>query len=104
MNARSKGARTLSRREFVAVVAAGSAAVLSQPAGVLADAGKPAEKAGPKPSSAGAPKMTAAQQKEFDRQRKSTLETLKTIRDHAMPAGTEMASVFHARRAARMGR
>jgi len=104
MSARSKGARTLSRREFVAVVAAGSAAVLSQPAGVLADAAAPSGKARPKPAPAPAAKMTAAQQKEFDRQRKSTLETLKTIRDHAMPPGTEMAAVFRARRPAKKER
>jgi len=100
MSARSKGARTLSRREFVAVVAAGSAAVLSQPAGVLAET----EKARPKPAPSAGPKMMAAQQKEFDRQRKSTLGTLKTIRDHAMPPGTEMASVFRARRPAKKER
>ncbi len=104
MSARSKGERTLSRREFVAVVAAGSAAVLSQPAGVLAETAKPAGKAGARPAPAAEPKMTAAQQKEFDRQRQSTLETLKTIRDHAMPPGTEMASVFRARRPAKKGR
>lgn len=104
MSTRSPGARTLSRREFVAVVAAGSAAVLSRPADALADSASPAANARPKPAPAAGPKMTAAQQKEYDRQHKSTLETLKTIRDHAMPAGTEMASVFHARRAARKGR
>jgi hypothetical protein len=45
--------------------------------------------------------MTAAQRKEYDRQTKSTAETLKTIRDHAMPPGTEMASIFRARRPAK---
>lgn len=98
MSTRATGARTLSRRQFVAVVAAGSAAVLSQPAAVLADAAKPAAKSPPRPAPAAGPRMSAAQQKEFDRQRKSTLETLKTLRDHAMPPGTEMASVFRARR------
>jgi hypothetical protein len=47
--------------------------------------------------------MTAAQHKEFDRQKASTLDTLKVIRSHAMPPGTELASVFHARRPAKRG-
>lgn len=98
MSANEKDRRTLSRRRFVAVIAAGSAALASSPAGALAQAAGPAAKARPKPAPAAAPKMSAAQQKEFDRQRKSTLETVKTIRDHAMPPGTEMASVFRARR------
>lgn len=91
----------LSRRRFVAVLAAGSAALLAQPA-VAAAAAPPAAK--PKPASSpkpAAPAMSAAQRKEYDRQKASTLDTLKTIRAHVMPPGTEMASIFRARRPAK---
>lgn len=104
MSANEKNPRALSRRRFVAVMAAGSAALASAPAVAIAQAATPVAKARPKPAPAAAPKLSAAQQKEFDRQRKSTLETLKTIREHAMPPGTEMASVFRVRRPAKRGR
>jgi hypothetical protein len=104
VNDRPKRPAPLSRRRFVAVIAAGSAALLAQPAVSLPAAAPPAAK--PKPATAHkpappAPAMTAAQRKEYDRQTKSTAETLKTIRDHAMPPGTEMASIFRARRPAK---
>ena len=102
MNDRPKRLSRLSRRRFVAVIAAGSAALLAQPAVSLPAA--PPAGAKPKPAAPhkpAAPALTTAQRKEYDRQHKSTLETLKTIREHVMPPGTEMASIFRARRTAR---
>jgi hypothetical protein len=92
---------TLSRRRFVAVVAAGSAAILAQPAAAATAAAKAAAPAKKPPA---APAMTVVQRKEYDRQHASTLETLKAIRAHAMPAGTEMASVFRVRHPAKKAR
>lgn len=98
MNDRPRRPATLSRRRFVAVVAAGSAALLARPADAAAAAA-----AKPRPRAA-APVMTVVQRKEYDRQRAGTKATLDTIRAHVMPAGTEMASVFRARRPATKGR
>ena len=98
MNDGSKRPEQLSRRRFVAVIAAGSAALLAQPAMAATTAAKPKPTTPHKPA---APAMTAAQRKEYDRQHKSTLELLKTIREHVMPPGTEMASIFRARRPAK---
>jgi len=93
-----KSPERLSRRRFVAVLAAGSAALLAQPAVAAAPAAKPKPATAPKPA---APAITAAQRKEYDRQKASTLDTLKTIRAHVLPPGTEMASIFRARRPAK---
>lgn len=102
MNDRPKRPAPLSRRRFVAVIAAGSAALLAQPAVSLPAAPPPAAKPKPAtPHKTAAPAMTTAQRKEYDRQHKSTLDTLKTIRGHVMPPGTEMASIFRARRPAK---
>ena len=98
MNDGSKRPEQLSRRRFVAVIAAGSAALLAQPALAATTTAKPKPATTHKPA---APAMTAAQRKEYDRQHKSTLELLKTIREHVMPPGTEMASIFRARRPAK---
>jgi hypothetical protein len=88
----------VSRRRFVAVVAAGSAAFLARPAAAVAAVAKTAQ------PRAKAPDMTVVQRKEYDRQRTGTLDMLKVIRAHAMPPGTEMASVFRARRPAKKAR
>jgi hypothetical protein len=92
----------MSRRRFVAVMAAGSAALIARPAAAATAASKAASQA--RPHAAAAPALSVAQRKEIERQRAATLDTLKTIRGHAMPAGTEMASVFHARRPAKKER
>lgn len=76
---------TLTRRRFVTLVAAGSAALMASPL-----AAAPAR---PAPRRAAAV-MAEPDRKEFERQRKSTLETLAVLRKHAMAPGTEMASVF----------
>lgn len=109
MNDRPRKPVAVSRRRFVAVMAAGSAALLARPAAAVAAtaaAAKPRTATGTRPRAA-APAgaaMSAAQRKEYDRQKASTLETLKAIRGHAMPPGTEMASVFRARRPTRKER
>jgi hypothetical protein len=90
----------VSRRRFVAVVAAGSAALLARPAAAVAAAARSTHARTAAPA---APGMTPAQRKEYDRQRTGTLDTLKAIRSHVMPPGTEMASVFHARRPVKKG-
>jgi hypothetical protein len=86
MKDRPKGS-TLTRRRFVTMVAAGSAALIAAPA-YAATATRPAR------AHAGAAVMTEPERKEFERQRRATLDTLAVIRKHAMPPGTEMASVF----------
>lgn len=102
MSARPEGSKKLSRRRFVAVMAAGSAALLARPVAVAAATApaKPRPAPGTAPRAA-APAMTAAQRKEYDRQKKSIVDAVEVLRTHAMPAGTEMASVFRARRPAR---
>ncbi len=89
----------LSRRRFVSMVAAGSAALLAAPAAgaALAPAARTAKRAA-------TAAVVAADRKEFVRQQVSTLETLRAIRKHAMPPGTEMASVFRPLRAPSQGR
>jgi hypothetical protein len=89
MNAGAKKSTVLTRRRFVTLVAAGSAALLASPAlAATAKHGAPAGRATPA-------SLGPADRKEFLRQRASTNDTLKTIRGHAMGPGTEMAGVFH---------
>lgn len=87
----------LSRRKFVTLIAAGSAALLAQPLASLAatkrkGAGHAAAAAHAKPGAA--TPAASKNEKEFQRQRASTLDTLKVIRAHKLPAGTEPAFVF----------
>lgn len=104
MRAKSAGSKRISRRRFVAVMAAGSAALLARPAAAVAAAAAPVKpRAATKPRAA-APAMTAAQRKEYDRQLKATADAVRVIRAHAMPPGTEMASVFRVRRPSRTER
>jgi len=91
----------LSRRRFVALVAAGSAALIAAPSGagrIAAAAARPARPAPPERT------LGAASRRELARQRRSTLETLRTLRAHPMPPGTEMAGIFRARRPAKRER
>jgi DMSO/TMAO reductase YedYZ molybdopterin-dependent catalytic subunit len=99
MKARPKKPDTMSRRRFVAMVAAGSAALLAAPA-----AGAPAHR-GAKPKAAAAPAMpmSADVRREYLRQQKATLDTLQVIRKHAMPPGTELAAIFRPIKPARRG-
>lgn len=114
MKDRPQGAK-LSRRRFVTMVAAGSAAVIASPL-AAAESAAPARRTPiakppmrPKvPSAPIAPVPNAGldevSQKELERQKQSTLDTLATIRKHAMPAGTELGFVFRPLRPSRKGR
>ena len=96
---RGEAARTrLSRRRFVTLVAAGSAGALAT--GPVPGAG--AQEAPEKPVAQ--PAAPTAAEKEFERQKKSTLATLKTIRDYALPPGGDLAVVFRPLRATRRTR
>jgi len=108
---RQSGADALSRRRFVALVAAGSASVLST--GVSGAAAKkstkpaakvPATKPTATPAPAPAKPAPSAEQKEFDRQKASTQTTLKTIRDYPLPPGGDLAVVFRPLRQPKKGR
>lgn len=74
----------ISRRRFVGLLAAGSAA-LAVPGGAGAAAA----------AAAGATAdLSPADRRELQRQKTSTHAVLETIRNHAMPPGTELAGVF----------
>ena len=107
-----KSPAAISRRRFVGLLAASSAALLArsasaedpmaaQPADETPVPAKPAaKKPAPKPVAA---TLTPAQ-KEFDRQRASTLATAKTIREFPLSPGGELGVTFRPMRAARRGR
>jgi hypothetical protein len=88
----------LSRRRFVTLVAAGSAAFVASPIAAVTPAVRRRASAAPKPATA---TLSEADRREIARQRKSTADTLTVIRKHAMPPGTEMAAIFRPRRSAR---
>jgi hypothetical protein len=93
---RTRSSRTAakSRRRFLKVVAMGSAAALVSAA--LPRAGEASERpvrGATKPKSAGAVRP-AAIEAEIAKQKHSTAEMLKTIRDYPLPAGSEMAFAF----------
>lgn len=88
----------LSRRRFVTLVAAGSAVLLARPA-AAAD-----RRTGRKPAGTRTAPLSAATQKEFDRQRAGMLSTLKTIREAPLPPGGDLPVVFRPRRTRRAGR
>lgn len=82
----------LSRRRFVTMVAAGSAVLLARTGRAQEAAAKPAD-AGTSKASA----LSAATQKEFDRQRAGMLATLKTLREAPLPPGGDLPVVFQPR-------
>ena len=88
-----------SRREFLRLVAVGSAAAVTGPARRAAAA------AATSASKASAPKTEAprpaAVKTEIDRQKKSTADALKTIRKYELPAGSPLAFTFKPLRPAR---
>ena len=86
----TKPAPAISRRRFVSLLAAGSAAVLTTPA---AGAPAPRRKPAPQPVAPSAVPLSAAQ-KEFERQRANTLSALKTIRAYPLPPGGDLPVVF----------
>ena len=88
-----------SRRDFLKLVAAGSAAATLGRAGrVAADATKTAgvTSSGAKHSGAAshAAPRSAALEAELGKQKKSTADALKTIRDRELPAGAALAFSF----------
>jgi len=89
-------AEKLSRRRFVSLLAAGSAAVLAPPV-----VGAPAPKSAPKPAPSAAPSTA---QKEFDRQLANTKSALKTIREYKLPPGGDLPVVFRPLSSPRRGR
>ena len=89
MSDRPRNTDGMSRRRFVTLVAAGSAALIARP---VAGAAPPAARR-PAPRVA-AGSRAAALEKEFARQRAGTLGALKAVRGHAMPPGTELGLVF----------
>jgi hypothetical protein len=96
-------ARALSRRRFVTLLAAGSAAIAASPALAAKAAIAPPKKPAPPPASkpaAGA----AALQKEFDRQRAGTRDTIKTLREFSLPPGGDLPVVFRPLRPVRKER
>ncbi|MGH7741479.1 MAG: twin-arginine translocation signal domain-containing protein [Candidatus Eiseniibacteriota bacterium] len=95
-----------SRREFLKLVAAGSAAATLGRAGRVA-AATTAKTGSTKHSSAAssAPARSAAIETEIGKQKKSTADALKTVRDRELPAGAALAFVFKPlRKNARGGR
>jgi len=92
----------LSRRQFVTMLAAGSAALMASPLAV-ADAATRRRRRRVHASTVidEPPGTTLADRKEIARQRKATADTLAVIRKHAMPPGTELAGIFRPLRSAR---
>jgi hypothetical protein len=90
---------TITRRRFVGMLAAGSAALVA--GGAVAAV--PAKRKRPA-AAAAEPALSPADRKELERQRAATLTTLEVIRKHRMPPGTELASVFRPLKSRRAGR
>jgi len=98
---RAAGDGELSRRRFVALVAAGSAALAATPA--LA-APTPRRKPAPPPPAKPAPHPEPAETARFEKQRENLRATLKTIREVPLPPGGDLSVVFRPLRPVRKGR
>ena len=84
-----------SRRDFIKLVAAGSAAAsLGRSTRALATTAAKGAKAAPAKSTGAAKSVPAAIQTELDKQKKSTADTLKTLRGHEMSPNAPLAFVF----------
>lgn len=93
-----------SRREFLRLVAVGSAAAVTGRAGRAAAAAKRAAKTAATPAGSKPPESRSGPVRtEIERQKKSTADALKTIRDYPLPAGSPMAFSFQPLRPARKG-
>ncbi|MBI1799261.1 MAG: hypothetical protein HYR73_06205 [Candidatus Eisenbacteria bacterium] len=100
-----------SRREFLRLVAVGSAAAMTHGARGAAAAAKSATAPAAKKSGAGDTKgsvakgeiISAATRAEIEKQIKSTKDALKTIRDYPLPAGSPVAFVFRPLKPSRSG-
>jgi hypothetical protein len=84
-----------SRRDFIKLVAAGSAAASLGRSG-RALAATTAKSAPAKHTTTGKPARSAALETELNKQKKSTADTLKTLRDHELSPGAPLAFVFKA--------
>ncbi len=87
-------AMKLSRRRFVGLVAAGSAVLLATPAAAAEAASRPRRRPAAGLGAKPLPPVAGADEKEFDRQRASTLSALKAIRDFELPPGGDLPVVF----------
>ncbi len=97
----SRNKRT-SRRVFLKLLAAGTAAALASPASSLAATrkGRTGPRAAqPAPRTAGGPHV--ALPAEIEKQKKSTASSLKVIRDYALPPGSPQAFSFRPLKARR---
>lgn len=100
---RSTSAALKSRRRFLKVAVMGSAAVVAS--SVLAAPGEAARvvaKRPPRPKPP-EPERASALQEEIAKQKKSTADAVKTIRDYELPAGSEMAFAFVPAKAPKRG-
>jgi hypothetical protein len=79
----------LTRRRFVALLAAGATAAFAAPALATGAATRPKSAA-----AAATPQVAQKVAKGLEEQRKSTAKTLKTIRDFDLPPGSEQAFAF----------
>ena len=96
----------LSRRRFVTLVAAGSAALLAAPGAASERTRvKRSSKPGEKPAPPAPPAVEPSKfEKELARQRAGTLATLKQLRDYPLPAGGDLPVVFRPQRTRTKGR
>src|SRR5262245_15907097 len=88
----------LSRRRFMSLIAAGSAAAAIAPAQSVVAATSAATKS----AGLSAPMLaTGKVRAEIEKQKKSTADQLKVIRNYQLPAGSPMAFEFHPLRRAK---
>jgi len=93
-----------SRRRFLRLIAAGSAAAVTGPAAAVAKPGRPAKKpAEAKPEVKG-PAPPAALAEEIRRQKATLDQGLKALRDYPLPPGSEPGFTFVPLKARRKGR
>jgi hypothetical protein len=92
MTTQKKGSAPLSRRRFVTLLAAGSAALIA-PGGAIAAAPAAARRPA-RPAATASAGLSQADRKELIRQQAAARATVEVIRKHPMPPGTEMASIF----------
>ncbi len=93
-----------SRRRFLGLIAAGSAAAAAAPASALARVVTPKKKpARPGPGPRGGAGVTPAVAEEIRRQKAMVEQALRVVRDYPLPPGSEPAFVFAPLRAWKKG-
>ncbi len=112
MNRKPRSTPAVSRRRFVTLMAAGSAALIATPALTAAPAlsaaddtrrkGTSTPSAKPAPP-APVPVEASRSAKELARQRAGTLATLKVVRDYLLPPGGDLPVVFRPQRSSTKG-